>query len=68
MALDIEKLRELVIESGLSYSELSEKSGISKTHISRIINLEVKNVRTKTIKALCDALEIKCSVILEKAV
>lgn len=64
MKIDVRKINELMVKQGLSFAELSEKSGISKQHISRIINLKVEKVRNKTIKSLADALDVDYKEIL----
>lgn len=64
MKVDVRKINELMVKQGLSFTELSEKSGISKQHISRIINLKVEKVRNKTIKSLADALSVDYKEIL----
>ena len=64
MKVDVRKINELMVKQGLSFTELSERSGISKQHISRIINLKVEKVRNKTIKSLADALSVDYKEIL----
>lgn len=58
MALNVERLRELVIELGISYSELAEKTKMSKTQISRLVNGNVDKVRPMTISKLCSGLGV----------
>ena len=59
MPINVQRLKELVIERGISYTELSKKSNISKTQISRIINSDgTKKVRPTTIKLLADSLKV----------
>ena len=53
---------------GLSQLELSQKSNISQASIARIEAHQQKNLRTKTIEKLADALEISLSDLFEEPV
>lgn len=66
MPIDITKINNIIIEKGLSYSDLAEKSGISRTQISRIINSKNTRCRTKTISKLIKALDIDYEDICKK--
>lgn len=57
------RLKELRTSRGLSQEELSEKSGISRTTLSKIENNEEIAVNTKTITKLADAFGVKPSDI-----
>ena len=57
------RLKELRTSRGLSQEELSEKSGISRTTLSKIENNEEIAVNTKTIAKLADAFGVKPSDI-----
>ena len=59
MEVDIERLNELIMNKGLSYLEFAKKCGMSKQHISRMINGKVKKTRIKTVKKFADVLEVK---------
>lgn len=65
MTISVKKITDLMLQKGLNYSDLSERSKISKPHISRIMNLRTKKVRIKTIKAIADGLGVDCQSILE---
>lgn len=66
MPIDITKINNIIIKKGLSYSDLAEKSGISRTQISRIINSKNTRCRTKTISKLIKALDIDYEDICKK--
>lgn len=57
------RLKELRIERGISQEELAEKSGISRTTLSKIENDEEANVNTRTIAKLAEIFEVKPSDI-----
>lgn len=65
MSINIAKIQEILIEKGISYTELSKLTGISKTHISRIINGKTTRVRTTTINKLAKALDKNGNDLLE---
>lgn len=60
MAINIEKLNEIIVDSKISYTELAEKTGMSKTQISRIVNGHVDKLRPTTIGKICSVLNISC--------
>jgi len=62
MIVDMNKINSLVIEKGLSYTELSKKSGISKQHLSRMKSNNGYNVRSKTVSSLAYALDVNYRV------
>lgn len=66
MPIDITKINNILIKKGFSYSDLAEKSGISRTQISRIINSKNPRCRTKTISKLIKALDINYEDICKK--
>lgn len=57
------RLKELRIERGISQEELAEKSGISRTTLSKIENNEEVNVNTRTIAKIADAFNVMPSEI-----
>lgn len=66
MAIDREKIKDLVIRNQMTYSDLAEKSNISKSQISKILNGEEKSkVRTDTIGKLADALGVDYKELLK---
>lgn len=66
MAIDRDKLKELVIKNQMTYSDLADKSKISKSQISKILNGdESSKVRTDTIGKLASALGVDYKEILK---
>ena len=57
------RVKELRIERGWSQEELSSRSGISRTTLSRIENDEAAYVNTRTIAKLSEVFEVKPSEI-----
>ena len=57
------RLKELRIERGISQEELAEKSGISRTTLSKIENNEEAAVNTRTIAKLAEVFDVKPSEI-----
>ena len=67
MAIDKDKLRDLVIKKQMTYSDLADKANISKSQISKILNGdEGSKVRTDTIGKLASALGVDYKEILKK--
>ena len=46
MPIDVAKVNNILIEKGLNYSDLAEKSGISRTQISRMVNCKISKSNT----------------------
>ncbi|NMF06298.1 helix-turn-helix domain-containing protein [Clostridium beijerinckii] len=66
MAIDRDKLKELVIKNQMTYSDLADKAKISKSQISKILNGdESSKVRTDTIGKLASALGVDYKEILK---
>ena len=59
MPIDVAKVNNILIEKGLNYSDLAEKSGISRTQISRMVNCKISKSNTKTISKLVKALGVE---------
>ena len=55
-----------MLKSGMTYTALSKKSGISKTHISRIVTGRIETIRFDTILKLSKALNIDPNYIVEE--
>ena len=53
-----EKLAKVIKESGLTYAELSEKCGISKSALQRYANGETPNIPLNRVEAIAKALNI----------
>ena len=68
MAINIERLKEIVIEKGISYTELAEMAGVSKTQISRLISGNVDNVRPTTISKISNGLGVSYKELYIKEV
>lgn len=66
MKIQINKLKELMLKSGMTYTALSLKSGVSKTHISRIVSGHTEMIRFDTILKLSKALNVNPDYIVEK--
>jgi len=66
MAVDRDKLRELIINNQMTYTDLANKTNISKSQISKIFNgNEDSKVRTDTIGKLASALGVDYKEILK---
>ena len=50
MPIDVAKVNNILIEKGLNYSDLAEKSGISRTQISRMVNCKISQRTLEIIK------------------
>lgn len=59
MEINTDKLIEIIINKGLTFSELSEKTGLTNTVISRLVNKKTKKANIKTISKIVKALDIK---------
>lgn len=66
MLLNTEVIKDLMFKNGITGAELSRKSGISKMHISRILNKKNYICRATTIKAIADALNVSYKEIVKK--
>lgn len=67
MAINKDKLIDLVIKNQMTYSELADKSNISKSQISKILNdSSGSKVRTDTIGKLASALGVNYKELLIK--
>lgn len=67
MGIDREKLKELVIKNQMTYTDLANKTNISKSQISKIFNGdESSKVRTDTIGKLASALGVNYKELLIK--
>ena len=64
MHINIEAIKDLMFKNGLTSAEVSRKTGISKVHISRILNNSNYKCRATTIKVLADALNVNYKEIV----
>ena len=68
MYINAKILKYLLIQQNMNWTELSKKSGISKTHLSRMINSKERiNLRFTTINALSTALGVEYKFIIKGA-
>lgn len=66
MAIDRDKLRDLIINNQMTYTDLANKTNISKSQISKIFNgSEDCKLRTDTIGKLASALGVDYKEILK---
>lgn len=66
MAVDRDKLKDLVIKNQMTYSDLAQKANISKSQISKILNGDDSSkLRTDTIGKLASALGVDYKEILK---
>ena len=61
----LDKCKEAYKRSGLTYDELAEKSGISRTTVNTYLNNPPKKPRPATVKQLADTLGVDASAIPE---
>lgn len=66
MTINIAKLREIMIEKGLGYTDLSEITGISRVQICRLFKGNVEKTTLKTISKLSKGLEISYKEFVEE--
>ena len=64
VGINVEKLKSLIFNNGLTYTELSKSSGVSRTSINRIVNNDFK-ARPSTVGKLAKALGCKVEDLLE---
>lgn len=57
------KLKEMREAHGMSQAELAEKTGLSRTTISKIENNEEVNINTLTIVKICEVFDVQPSEI-----
>lgn len=59
----IDFLKQEILKSGMSITEISRKAGLSRPMIYHILKNEVSTISSDTIEAICDALKIDSSKI-----
>lgn len=57
--INVDKLISIIVQKGITYTELSNMTGIDKAVISRILNKKTKRTKPKTIFKIINALGIK---------
>ncbi|MBQ8443737.1 MAG: helix-turn-helix domain-containing protein [Clostridia bacterium] len=65
MAKIVEKLAELILSSNKSISDISRKSGISRTMLYKIIKKEVSALSSDTISVICKAIDQPDSILFQ---
>ena len=66
MPINKDKLASVMIDKQINISDLSEKSNVSKSQLSRIVNGKTKNVGMSTLGKISKALEINYQDILDE--
>lgn len=63
----IEKLSELILQSGKSISDISRKSNLSRPMIYKILKKEVSTVSTDTINKICNAIGVSSASLFPQS-
>ena len=66
MPINIDKVKKIMLEKGIAQNDLAKKMKVSKSRVSRILNIEVSNSQIKTIHSLATALDVKPTEILKE--
>ncbi|AGX43993.1 helix-turn-helix domain-containing protein [Clostridium saccharobutylicum] len=66
MPININKVKEIMLEKGIAPSKLAEKMEVSKSRVSQILSDESSSSRIKTIHSLANALDVKPTDILKE--
>ena len=66
MPIHIDKVKKIMLEKGIAQNDLAKKMKVSKSRVSRILNIEVSNSQIKTIHSLATALDVKPTEILKE--
>ena len=66
MPINKDKLASVMIDKQINISDLSEKSNVSKSQLSRIVNGKTKKVGMSTLGKISKALEINYQDILDE--
>lgn len=64
MEINVGKLKSLIYNNGLTYTQLSKNSGVSRASINRIVNNDFK-ARPSTVGKLAKALGCKVEDLLQ---
>lgn len=65
MEINLDKITNLMVEKGMSYTDLANESKLSKTQIWRIFNQKNPKTRLKTISMLSKALNVDYKEIVK---
>ena len=66
MSINVRRLKEIIIEKGLSCSELAAITGVSKAQIYRLLKGEVEKTTLKTISKISKGLGIAYTDIVKE--
>lgn len=66
MPLNIDAVKNIMLNKGIAPSDLADTMKVSKSRISRILNDETSSSRIKTIYSLANALGVKPAEILKE--
>ncbi|WP_252254513.1 helix-turn-helix transcriptional regulator [Clostridium sp. ZBS12] len=66
MPININLVKKIMLEKGIAPSDLAKKMKVSKSRVSRLLNIEVSNSQVKTIYSLANALEVNPTEILKE--
>jgi len=66
MEINLDKITNLMVEKGMSYTDLANESKLSKTQIWRIFNQKNPKTRLKTISLLSKALNVDYKEIVKE--
>lgn len=65
MALNIDKVRELMIKHDLNQNDIACKGDIDKSTLSRILKSENRKVNIKTLNKIARALDVDPQIIIK---
>lgn len=66
MPINIEKVKELMLENGLNQKDLADKAEMSPCRISEILSGKTSTSRIKTVHSIAKALDVKPKELLLK--
>ncbi len=66
MPINTTKVKKIMIDKGITPSELAEKMNLSKSRISTLINKKTATSQIKTIHSLASALNVDADEIIEE--
>jgi transcriptional regulator with XRE-family HTH domain len=66
MPINVNKVKEIMIENGITPSDLAKDMKVSQSRVSRILKDEVSSSQIKTIHSLAKALKVKPKEILKE--
>lgn len=66
MPININQVKKIMMENGISPSDLASKMNVSRSRVSRILSDETESSQIKTIHSLATALGVKPTEILKE--